>query len=734
MTSTLQKILQGIMVALLLATSTIALGEEANSGSDDPVVENRNDLSVQMLRGIFGDVVNIIQGGEAPDSPDSLLGHVMLAWCLILFSIVMLMIGWNLFSWFFAASHSGKNSKSDVDQAGVSIRLIIALVSTVPLSAGYCFFQYGHIYMTGHSINAANSLANVVYDNMKVGGQFNSQIETNADRITAQVFESIVCQEAYNAVEDEEYIQTTKSVELDTSGTSELELKLGPSHIFGIVKPSSCGRYWIKSDTPDFKFALDGVPEEVFLENSFNALINAHNELGPIAIEFVNSVLIDQVSEDEVAALLTNTQQDLDRISLSYDAAINSARKIYSEQKNEEIASNSSDLPHYLQPVPSIMSNYSVRDIGWVALGATWWIESIRNQAFYDLINSMSLESQANLEYKIVGHEDLTEIWKLVSKVTAGKSGRLFEVSGESSDSIEVSKNEKVDLFIRGALATVTESNDLLYSLNELGHEMIATAEVMIAVMAGAQILIEVSDNLGKSESGIPGLDFFMGTLKAVAAGTSEGILKHMVIGLFFLIAFLLSTGMYLAFYLPIIPLMHWMGGVISAFTAVIEQVVLAPIHGLSHAFTGGKGFIGERAQQGYLLAFATFIRMPLLVIGFIVVYPFLLMVGKLIIIIWAPFAEGMTSNSVVGLVSFFGLVGGLISLSVSSIERVFGIMNEINDRAIRLLGAQADSLGAQSFIHTGQAQFSSMQQTVSQIPQQMAPSDKGTADKSLKP
>ena len=70
---------------------------------------------------------------------------------------------------------------------------------------------------------------------------------------------------------------------------------------------------------------------------------------------------------------------------------------------------------------------------------------------------------------------------------------------------------------------------------------------------------------------------------------------------------------------------------------------------------------------------------------------------------------------------SFFGLVGALIALSVSVIERVFSIMNEINDRAIRLLGSPADSMGAQSFIHSGQTQFSSLQQTVSESGKGMA-------------
>ena len=98
-----------LSICVLTINSGKLMAQEAQA--DDPIVENRTDLSVQILRGMFGDVVNIIQGGEAPDSPDALLGKVMIVWCGSLFGIVLLLVGWNLFTWFFSATHSGKNKK-----------------------------------------------------------------------------------------------------------------------------------------------------------------------------------------------------------------------------------------------------------------------------------------------------------------------------------------------------------------------------------------------------------------------------------------------------------------------------------------------------------------------------------------------------------------------------------------------------------------------------------------------
>ena len=53
-----------LSICVLTINSGKLMAQEAQA--DDPIVENRTDLSVQILRGMFGDVVNIIQGGEAP--------------------------------------------------------------------------------------------------------------------------------------------------------------------------------------------------------------------------------------------------------------------------------------------------------------------------------------------------------------------------------------------------------------------------------------------------------------------------------------------------------------------------------------------------------------------------------------------------------------------------------------------------------------------------------------------
>ena len=92
-------------------------------------------------------------------------------------------------------------------------------------------------------------------------------------------------------------------------------------------------------------------------------------------------------------------------------------------------------------------------------------------------------------------------------------------------------KDRQVDFLINSSLKLVGESNDLLYSLSELGHEMIVTGEVLLTTVLALSSTIEVLDNLGKSDAGgIPIFSGFLATSKAIASGLAEGILKHAVL------------------------------------------------------------------------------------------------------------------------------------------------------------------------------------------------------------
>ena len=155
------------VAALLFFVSGAALSQQddGNEGYEsEPIIENTNDLGVQILRGVLGDVVNIISGGELPRKPDTTLGAVMKIWCGALAAVATLLVAFGGFKWFFGSIHSGKLNEQKMDTTGVPVRMVIALVSVMPLAAGYCAYQLAHIYLTGHSLKVANRLTDTAIE------------------------------------------------------------------------------------------------------------------------------------------------------------------------------------------------------------------------------------------------------------------------------------------------------------------------------------------------------------------------------------------------------------------------------------------------------------------------------------------------------------------------------------------------------------------------------------------
>lgn len=752
-----------VTALLLILSGEVSAQEGDGDSGNEPIIDNPNDLGVQIFRGVLGDVANIISGGPLPEEPDTVLATVMKVWCAALASVAIFLVGFASFKWFFGSIHSGKLNEQKMDATGVPVRMIIALVSVIPLGAGYCAYQLAHIYISGHSLKVANELSSKAVSAMSVNAFKHASSPINADAVAAQAFETLICAHGINAAEGAEtgkaIIEPSHIEEdsewADAAGdpgeipteqlTSVYGIKYGDVSdswfSIGGYSADACGEYKIEYQKPDFRITTDAQAENDLLNANYLALQDLFDAMSKPASNFVNKVYVEQVEGEPLDQLEEDTKAEIKVLANQYRMKIAEARNQYADDKANEMSRPDSELPNFLKSTPSFLENYSINDIGFIGLGATWWIDSIRTQAFTNILKSMDVHA-GPISDKALHHEDLKKMWMYANETTQGRSGRISTGDPGNTENIEKKKEAELELMVAASISIVKETNDPLFALMELGHEMITTAEVMMGMLLTVDVIAEINDNLAAGEGmGIPIIGGILSKAKGVVTGIAEGTAAFMAKGFMLLITLLLTMGVYLAFYLPTIPLMHWLGGVIGAFSAALEQIILAPIHGISHAFTDGQGFVGERAKQGYILAFGSFLRFPMLVISFIVVYPLLLMMGYVTFLLWTPFASSMSSTTVTGVIAFFGLTAALIAVCVSVIERVFSIMHEINDKALRALGHGADSMGAQGFVHSGNQQFNTVQSTVSQVPSGMdkeqgggsTPSS-GSRDKNLAP
>ena len=162
-------------------------------------------------------------------------------------------------------------------------------------------------------------LANIAYDNMNVGGQFNSQTNIQSEKLISQLFETFICQEGLNAVEGEDLIKTHLIKDIERTGETIVSVSQGNDAFFTTYDIDSCGKYEIRADLPQFKFSIDGVPEEWFIESSFNAFLQTREQVGILAVSFINSYLVDELEDPAKEQLIASTRDQLTLISIEYE-------------------------------------------------------------------------------------------------------------------------------------------------------------------------------------------------------------------------------------------------------------------------------------------------------------------------------------------------------------------------------------------------------------------------------
>lgn len=157
-------------------------------------------------------------------------------------------------------------------------------------------------------------------------------------------------------------------------------------------------------------------------------------------------------------------------------------------------------------------------------------------------------------------------------------------------------------------LVTIGGYNAQAHPIAELsaaGSQIIDKAILIYGLMAGISLLAGILGALGN----------FLGT----AGGLIEALMMGPVGGLMGMVAaFGLVPGMMIMYYVPLIPWVRVMFGVMAWIVAVVEAVVTMPLIALAHIRTTGDGLTGPMARKAYFGWLNLLLRPALVVIGFV--------------------------------------------------------------------------------------------------------------------
>lgn len=157
----------------------------------------------------------------------------------------------------------------------------------------------------------------------------------------------------------------------------------------------------------------------------------------------------------------------------------------------------------------------------------------------------------------------------------------------------------------------------------------------------------------------------------------------------------LIPVGAVLAFYLPMMPFIQWIWGVVGWLIILTVSVAAAPVWVAAHTMPEGRGIAGQHARQGYMIQLNCFLKPGLMLFGGYASMYLLIAAGDVLNTLFLPMLLSINMDS--GLIAII-LIASILSLYttllVNLASRCFSLIQEIPAQIPRFIGGGQEQLG----------------------------------------
>jgi conjugal transfer/type IV secretion protein DotA/TraY len=205
-----------------------------------------------------------------------------------------------------------------------------------------------------------------------------------------------------------------------------------------------------------------------------------------------------------------------------------------------------------------------------------------------------------------------------------------------------------------------------------------ALAESLKSV-PGAGAAQAAAGALGDVASKVPGL----GTVSKTVLGALDQLGKLIMI----IAPYMIILGLLMAIYIPMIPFITWMGGLVQYCVVVLQGLVGAPIAALSHLEAEGEG-LGQRTQAGYMFVLNVLFRPALMLFGFFFAAALMIALGSFQAALFMSAMANAQGNSMTGFLSIIGYLTLFFVLNVTLIQGLFNMIFLLPDQVLGMIGS----------------------------------------------
>ncbi|MGV1101054.1 DotA/TraY family protein [Thiovibrio sp. JS02] len=214
---------------------------------------------------------------------------------------------------------------------------------------------------------------------------------------------------------------------------------------------------------------------------------------------------------------------------------------------------------------------------------------------------------------------------------------------------------------------------DLLGGLGSLGHKLIiGTLAAVTAVVAA------------------------LATASAFSGGMLGGMAGSILSIFVFLFCLpLLSTGLIFAYYLPFLPLIYWVLGVLAWLIVFVEALFGAPLWAFAHLDSDAGAGLGPRTSHGYIFLMHLLFRPTLMLGGLVAGWLIIQFFGEFLRLAIKFFFEGAFQ----GLAGLLGFIACMIIFSILVWQicgRAFSFIHHLPSEVIAWAGGYSSKVGGE--------------------------------------
>lgn len=623
------------------------------------------DVSVDFLRQVFGSILDGMKAGAGvADGQQTVIGALMGVFNLAVLFLAMVFAIYTTVKGTIDSAHDGVLLGNKMSEVWVPIRTVGGTALLLPHASGFSLIQMAVLWLALQGVGVADAGWTAVMDKLAVNGTLGHVNIADARPLAANILRAEVCMAAMNLQFEAEGRKTRiailplQDVGLGIDGAKAVRWRWGS---LDYVNPAVCGAVsWVPSKADADTRDMTKVARQPILDAHLNAVWQMVNDLRPIAQQIVAGQRPALGGVDTAAARYEDTVAVAAKAAV--DASPDKARESFLAQ---------------------------AQDGGWVLAG-TWFNHMARlNDAIQAAANTVPASTPVRIDdveakQSLVAFHWVIDATDEYLKNRGDAPRRSYEIEVEDSKSMRTADDvwRVLSIPAMSALDSITHriagaNLSPLTQLRAIGNDVITAG---FAIKAAMFALAGFAG--GRLSDWTVGNVFSVSEALRTIHGTVEWVSSS-----------LWALGIVLAYYLPAVPAIWWVMGVVRWLASVAEAVLAAPLMAAMHVHPGGDDLVG-RAGPGYMLILAMTIQPMLLLAGFILAVLMTYPAGALVNMMFLSMVAGSAGATGVGIVGLVAWTALYVVMMVVAMQACFALISAVPDNVMRYVGSQA---GAQN-------------------------------------